>query len=756
MERLVQLYNTLTGKSSCKCEKIPGGGSNRCYYRLSAEDGTFKMIGAIGTSLEENNAFIALSKHFSSLSLPVPKIYAVSDDGLAYLQSDLGNRCLYDALKGGRESSAGYQAKDISLLEKTVRLLPRIQVLGGESLDFSVCYPQESMDEQNVLFDLNYFKYCFLKTTDVDFNEMKLEQCFRSMAKDLSNESYNYFMYRDFQARNVMLTEEGDPQFIDYQGGRRGPLQYDLVSFLWQASSHFNANLREHLINVYLEALQEYVAIDVASFKASIAQWVLFRTLQVLGAYGFRGRFERKMYFLDSIPLAIENLRDILKSENACPYPYLYKVLQEMVELPEFNVNKTVTKPSVSQYDGQGELKLRIFSFSYKKGIPADNSGNGGGYVFDCRSTHNPGRYEPYKKLTGLDTPVIEFLENDGEILTFLESVYKLADAHVERYMQRGFTSLMFCFGCTGGQHRSVYSAQHLALHLNQKYGIEVDITHREQGINTVLPARRKAMIFAAGMGTRLKPITDRMPKALVEIAGKPLIEHVLRKLVSSGFNDIVVNIHHFADMIEEWGEKIANSEFFKKNDIRISFSDERTELLETGGGILHALPLLSYSNPESKVLIHNVDILSNVDLEQFWNYSASSASAVLLVSKRKTARYLIFNDDMRLVGWTNIQTGEIKTPYKEIYDVLAGREPNSLDVAGYHLRAFAGIHSISLNLVSKMQSWPSKFGIVDFYISLCKDVEIKGYVQDGLRLVDVGKLTSLSEAEDFLMCPQA
>ncbi|MBQ5694348.1 MAG: phosphotransferase, partial [Bacteroidaceae bacterium] len=532
MERLVQLYNTLTGKSSCKCEKIPGGGSNRCYYRLSAEDGTFKMIGAIGTSLEENNAFIALSKHFSSLSLPVPKIYAVSDDGLAYLQSDLGNRCLYDALKGGRESSAGYQAKDISLLEKTIRLLPRMQVLGGESLDFSVCYPQESMDEQNVLFDLNYFKYCFLKTTDVDFNEMKLEQCFRSMAKDLSNESSNYFMYRDFQARNVMLTEEGDPQFIDYQGGRRGPLQYDLVSFLWQASSHFNANLREHLINVYLEALQEYVAIDVARFKASIAQWVLFRTLQVLGAYGFRGLFERKKYFLDSIPLAIENLRDILKSENACPYHYLYKVLQEMVELPEFNVNKTVTKPSVSQYEGQGELKVRIFSFSYKNGIPVDNSGNGGGYVFDCRSTHNPGRYEPYKKLTGLDTPVIEFLENDGEILTFLESVYKLADAHVERYMQRGFTSLMFCFGCTGGQHRSVYSAQHLALHLNQKYGIEVDITHREQGINTVLPARRKAMIFAAGMGTRLKPITDRMPKALVEIAGKPLIEHVLRKLV--------------------------------------------------------------------------------------------------------------------------------------------------------------------------------------------------------------------------------
>lgn len=755
MERLIQLYKSFTGITSCNCEKILGGGSNRSYYRLSCQDGTSNMIGVIGTSVEENNAFIALSKHFASLSLPVPIIYAVSNDGLVYLQTDLGSTSLYDALKEGRESTSGYQQQDISLLEKTIRLLPQMQIVGDKNLDYSICYPQESMDEQNILFDLYYFKYCFLKTTQVDFNEFKLEQCFKSMAKHLSSEPHNGFMYRDFQARNVMLTNDGEPHFIDFQGGRRGPLQYDLVSFLWQASSHFNSALREHLINVYLDTLQEYVNIDKTKFKASIAQWVLFRTLQVLGAYGFRGRYERKKYFLDSIPSAIDNLRDILKSKYACPYPYLNKVLCQLVDSPEFNHNNTVQQ-SISRYDGKGQLKVRIFSFSYKKGIPVDNTGNGGGYVFDCRSTHNPGRYEPYKKLTGLDTPVIEFLENDGEILTFLESVYKLADAHVERYMQRGFTSLMFCFGCTGGQHRSVYSAQHLALHLNQKYGIEVDITHREQGIHTVLPARRKAMIFAAGMGTRLKPITDRMPKALVEIAGKPLIEHVLRKLVLAGFNDIVVNIHHFADMIEEWGEKFANNEFFKKNNIRISFSDERTELLETGGGILHAFPLLSYSNPESKVLIHNVDILSNVDLEQFWNCSKSSASAVLLVSKRNTARYLIFNDDMRLVGWTNIHTGEIKTPYKEIYDVLAGREPNSLDVAGYHLRAFAGIHSMSLNLVSKMQSWPSKFGIVDFYISLCKDVEIKGYVQDGLRLVDVGKLTSLSEAEDFLMCSQA
>lgn len=752
MDRLAQLYKTLTGESSCKCEKISGGGSNRSYFRLSSKNGTFMMIGAIGTSVEENNAFIALTKHFASLSLPVPKIYAVSDDGLAYLQSDLGNTTLYDALKEGRESSSGYQPADISLLEKTIRLLPRMQVLGGKSLDYSVCYPQESMDEQNILFDLNYFKYCFLKTTNVDFNEMKLEQCFKSMAKDLSNEPSNYFMYRDFQARNVMLTDEGEPQFIDYQGGRRGPLQYDLVSFLWQASSHFDSNLREHLIDVYLNALQEYVDVDVTKFKASIAKWILFRTLQVLGAYGFRGRFERKKYFLDSIPLAIENLREILKSENSCPYPYLYKVLHEMTELPEFNENKTAAMPSVSQYEGKGELKVRIFSFSYKKGIPADNSGNGGGYVFDCRSTHNPGRYEPYKKLTGLDTPVIEFLENDGEILVFLESVYKLADAHVERYMQRGFTSLMFSFGCTGGQHRSVYSAQHLAEHLNDKYGIEVDITHREQGIHDVLPARRKAMIFAAGMGTRLKPITDHMPKALVEISGKPLIEHVLAKFVSSGFNDITINVHHFADMIEQWVKNLSHNKSFNTHNIRINISDERQMLLDTGGAIVHAKQLLTQANPDKKVLIHNVDILSNIDLTTFYSYAKSTISDVcLVVSKRITSRYFIFDDKMQLVGWLNNASGEIKSPYTEVHSLLKDKPKELLDYSNYHLRAFSGIHLLNTDIISLMSSCPEKFSITDFYINSCKDIVIHGYEQSDARLIDVGKIDSLQDAETFI-----
>lgn len=751
MESLIKLFTTYSGKNPSECNKVAGGGSNRKYYRLVDELGQ-TIIGVVGTSFEENSAFIYLSHHFASKGLSVPKILAVSPDGLSYLQTDLGSTSLYDVLKNGRESSEGYSAEDISLLENVISILPGIQVCGASGLDFTQCYPQEAMNVQNVMFDLNYFKYCFLKTTSLDFNETKLEECFVQMAEELGNTHYKYFMYRDFQARNIMLDHKGNPYFIDYQGGRRGPLQYDLVSFLWQASSHFNNDIRTHLIDKYITSLKKYLDIDEVVFRNSIPQWVLFRIIQVLGAYGFRGRYERKKYFLDSIPAAIQNLREILADSNACPYPYLKDILQNLINLPEFNdAAKDSLTPTTSYFEGKGQLKVRIFSFSYKKGIPADTSGNGGGYVFDCRSTHNPGRYEPYKKQTGLDQSVIDFLEKDGEIVTFLNSVYKLADTHIERYMKRGFTSLMFCFGCTGGQHRSVYSAQHLAEHINDTYGIEVSVIHREQGINFILPARRKAMVFAAGLGTRLKPITDKMPKALVGVAGKPLLEHVLRKLVFAGFNDIVINVHHFSNILQSWIETYKNTDFIKNNKIKISISDESTELLETGGGINHASSQLSSCNPEQKFLVHNVDILSNVDLQAFWSCSEKSADAVLLVSRRKTTRYLVFDKEMRLVGWTNIQTGEIKSPYRDVHEDLLKRAPDSLDTANFHLRAFAGIHHIKVKLLNFMEDWPAKFSIIDFYLSICNKADIYGYNQDNLTIVDVGKFDSLAEADNFV-----
>lgn len=509
MKQLIDLYREWSGAEPALCEQLPVAGSNRVYYRLTDASGQ-SVIGVIGTSRDENHAFVYLCRHFTKRQLPVPHLLAVSQDELRYLENDLGTVSLFNAISGGREAGGRYTLKEQELLKRTIRELPNIQIRGARELDFSQCYPQPEFDTNSVLFDLNYFKYCFLKATELDFHELKLEADFRLLAKDLTSEPCDAFLYRDFQARNVMLVDE-KPYFIDFQGGRKGPYYYDLASFLWQASARYPHKLRRELVYEYYNELKNYTEVPTPHhFVNRLSLFVLFRTLQVLGAYGFRGYFERKQHFIKSIPPAMQNLRELLAEVNF-PYPYLVTVLKQLTELPQFRqldvtasradgfrtTENNPYKPhpqdgpaTFSKYDAQGPLVVRVYSFSYRKGIPEDESGNGGGYVFDCRSTHNPGRYEPYKQLTGLDEPVIRFLEDDGEILTFLSSVYKLADAHVRRYIQRGFTSLMFSFGCTGGQHRSVYSAQHLAEHLHAKFGIEVHVIHREQGITQVLPAK--------------------------------------------------------------------------------------------------------------------------------------------------------------------------------------------------------------------------------------------------------------------------
>ncbi len=507
MEEIKQLFARTYGVWPLEVTAITGAGSNRLYYRLKHPDGT-SVIGVKGTSREENHAFIYLARHFAEKRLPVPSIIAVSGDEMCYLQQDLGAVSLYDVLRSGREAGGRYSLKQQKLLVETIRQLPSIQFAGAQDMDWSICYPQPEFNEVNVVFDLNYFKYCFLKPSGLDFHELKLENDFHLFAKDLVEETVDTFMYRDFQARNVMLVD-GKPAFIDFQGGRKGPYYYDLASFLWQASAIYPDKLKRRLALEYYDALKKYIEVpSKRHFADRLSLFVLFRTLQVLGAYGFRGYFERKKHFIDSIPHAIANLGKILDIKRF-PYPYLISVLRQLTLLPAFvqqeqankvkvddnNVDKTQQQygpASFSKYDGKGPLVVRVFSFSYRKGIPKDTSGNGGGYVFDCRSTHNPGRYEQYKQLNGLDEPVISFLEEDGEILTFLESVYKLADAHVTRYIQRGFTSLMFAFGCTGGRHRSVYSAQHLAEHIHEKFGIEVRVCHREMGISQTLQANIK------------------------------------------------------------------------------------------------------------------------------------------------------------------------------------------------------------------------------------------------------------------------
>ncbi len=516
MQQLLNLYKEWCGKEPLTTKSLPKAGSNRHYVRLTGQDGS-SVIGVISADVRENRCFIYLSRHFVRKGLPVPQILAESADGTCYLQTDLGHTSLYKALSRGRESGSLYDEQERALIAKTIRLLPHIQVGGAEGLDEERLLSPVRFSEKAAMFDLNYFKYCFLRTTDLAYDELRLEDDMLRMATDLvqptgENSAQRTFLYRDFQARNVMLCGENNalqPYFIDFQGGQTGPLQYDVASFLWQASARYPQTLRETMIAEYVDELHKLCTFDEEAFRSRLNLFVLFRILQVLGAYGLRGYFERKQYFLDSIPSAIQNLRRQLLDGVCTPYPYLEEVLQRMTDLPCFDTipenadtiippallnGSTKTTENATSPNGQPQqtppLVVRVLSFSYKKGLPEDPSGNGGGYVFDCRSTHNPGRYEPYKQLTGLDAPVIKFLEDDGEILAFLSHIYTLADTHVARYIERGFTSLMFCFGCTGGQHRSVYSAQHLAEHLSHKFGIEVQLCHREQGITQTFLAK--------------------------------------------------------------------------------------------------------------------------------------------------------------------------------------------------------------------------------------------------------------------------
>lgn len=474
MQSLGQLYFDYTGERPQEQVQLSASGSNRRYFRLTSEHQS--LIGVQGTSKMENEAFLYMANHFLEKGLNVPKVVAVSDDHMLYLQEDLGNTLLFDYIADGRKTGV-FHEDEKAMLRKTIRSLARLQVVGSEDFDYNICYPQPEFNLRSINWDLNYFKYCFLKATGLDFQEDLLESDFERLAYILLQHRSNTFMYRDFQSRNVMV-KDGEPYFIDFQGGRRGPVYYDVASFLWQAKANFHQELRNELIDIYLDELQNYMPVDREEFKLTLKHFVLFRTLQVLGAYGFRGYFEKKPHFLQSIPFAIENLRQLLKdcSED---YPYLIEVLHNMTELKQFK-EISVRKP----------LVVRVYSFSYKKGIPADESGNGGGFVFDCRAVNNPGKYERYNFMTGMDEPVIKFLEDDGEIFPFLEAAYSLVDASVKRYIDRGFRNLMVSFGCTGGQHRSVYSAEKMAQHINEKFGVEVQLIHREQNIENVLPAR--------------------------------------------------------------------------------------------------------------------------------------------------------------------------------------------------------------------------------------------------------------------------
>ena len=470
---LNDLYKKYTGCDAVEITELPSSGSNRRYFRLSGEP---TLIGVVGTSVEENDAFIYMAKHFKEKNLPVPEVLIVSDDHIAYLQEDLGDTILYNVIEKGRLTSV-FSDEEKRLLVKTIRKLPDLQFAGADGMDFRHCYPSPGFDARSIMWDLNYSKYCFLKATGLDFLEGKLEDDFQRLTDVLLRSSSATFMYRDFQSRNVMI-KDGEPWFIDFQGGRKGPVYYDVASFLWQAKANFPNSLRQELLKEYIDALRKYIPVNEDYFYSQLHHFVLFRTLQVLGAYGFRGYFEKKPHFMQSVPFAIANLRELLKVPYP-EYPYLSKVLTDLVNMKQFTDDLQ-----------KRTLTVRVMSFAYKKGIPNDPSGNGGGYVFDCRAVNNPGKYDRYKPFTGLDQPVIKFLEDDGEIFPFLEHAYELVDAHVKRFMERGFTNMMVCFGCTGGQHRSVYSAQKMAQHINEKFNVKVELVHREQNIEQTLNAK--------------------------------------------------------------------------------------------------------------------------------------------------------------------------------------------------------------------------------------------------------------------------
>ena len=472
MKQLEELFVQYKHSAPKSIEELPSSGSNRRYFRLTAEDDS-TIIGVMGTSEDENIAFVKIAEHFRRQGLPVPEVYGMSEDKKFYIQQDLGDNILFKMTEKGR-TCGSFNDDEREMLRKTMAKLPSLQFLGADGLDFSICYPQPEFDERMISFDLNYFKYCFLKATGIEFSEIKLEDDFRRMSDILMRSTSATFLYRDFQSRNVMF-HNNEPYFIDFQGGRKGPIYYDVASFVWQAKANYSEELREELLKTYLDALRQYMPVDEAYFRQQLRHFVLFRTLQVLGAYGFRGYFEKKPHFLQSVPFAIDNLRRLL-NEPFKEYPYLSKILTELTQMRQF-----------SEMNPERKLQVKIYSFAYKKGMPNDMTGNGGGYVFDCRAINNPGKYEHYKHFTGLDKEVIQFLEDDGEVFKFLDNAYQLVDAHVQRLIERKFTNLMVSFGCTGGQHRSVYCAEHLAEHLSKKFDIKIKVIHREQNIEKEL-----------------------------------------------------------------------------------------------------------------------------------------------------------------------------------------------------------------------------------------------------------------------------
>ena len=441
------------------------GGSGRAIIRLSG--GGRSAIGILYPIREENVAFLEFSRHFRRHGLPVPEIYAEDLSQGAYLEEDLGDTTLFDFLSQSRVGET-ISLEAIEAYRKVVAALPRFQIEAGRDLNYKVCYPRASFDRQSIAWDLNYFKYYFLRLAGIPFNEQALEHDFARLTKFLLSASHDYFLYRDFQSRNVMLCG-GQPFFLDYQGGRKGALHYDIASLLYDGKADLPSELRQELLDYYLECLGGFTDIKRDSFMEHYYAYVYVRIMQALGAYGFRGFYERKAHFLQSVPYALKNLRWL--AENV-------KLPIDLPALMEAFQGMSASEKLLGLASSADVLTVRIFSFSFHDEKPADETGNGGGFVFDARSLPNPGREEQFRELTGKDAAVVDYLNHQETVHRFLASVLSLVESSVSTYQRRGFNSLMVSFGCTGGQHRSVYLAEQLAKHLRGSDRVEVVVRH--------------------------------------------------------------------------------------------------------------------------------------------------------------------------------------------------------------------------------------------------------------------------------------
>lgn len=469
MEVLKQLFEQHFRVPADQVSRLQGqlGGSGRAILRLAS--GGISAIGILYPVKEENIAFLEFSRHFRRHGLPVPEIYAESLKQGAYLEEDFGDMTLFDFLNKNRDGE-NISASAVDAYRKVVGTLPRFQVDAGRDLNYKVCYPRSSFDRQSIAWDLNYFKYYFLRLAGIPFNEQALEQDFSRLTRFLLGADHDYFLYRDFQSRNIML-RDGQPFFLDYQGGRKGALQYDIASLLYDGKADLPPQLRQQLLDDYLDCLAEHIPLDRAAFMEHYYAYVYVRILQALGAYGFRGFYERKAHFLQSVPYALKNLAWLADNVKL---PIALPALMEAL----CGMSRSDTLQGLAS--SANSLTVRIFSFSFHRTLPSDETGNGGGFTFDARSLPNPGREEQFMQLTGKDGPVIDYLNQQESVRQYFANVLTLIDASVFAYQRRGFKNLMVSFGCTGGQHRSVFLAEQLATHLRGANGVSVIVRHME------------------------------------------------------------------------------------------------------------------------------------------------------------------------------------------------------------------------------------------------------------------------------------